>query len=284
MSKLLSIAWVAAVLLAVGCGGAGSHGGAGSVVNPAGAGAGSVSADLGGSSGPVVATVGDTPITRTAVNHWMATLAGGDYFELSGRQTIPIGLVSDPPNYAGCVARLEEGGANVPRARRRAQPSGVQLLKKCEQLYEALKGQATAELVRAEWLIGLDREEGVTATDAEVLRYFHQTDGQRFPNEAELREFLARKRESLGDELFLLRLDLLAQKAQKKLSAAGTQGFTEAERRWTARTTCRPGYVVTHCREYKEETSSTPSAAVLMEQVATLLTGRCTNLAACGKE
>src|SRR5690242_17751751 len=54
-----------------------------------------------GASGDVVARVGGAAITRAAVSHWMATLAGGDYYELSGRRPVPTGLVSDPPDYAG---------------------------------------------------------------------------------------------------------------------------------------------------------------------------------------
>ena len=57
-----------------------------------------------GSSGDVVARVGETAITRAAVSHWMGTLAGGDYYVMSSQHTVPAGLVSDPPDYAGCVA------------------------------------------------------------------------------------------------------------------------------------------------------------------------------------
>jgi hypothetical protein len=215
----------------------------------------------------------------------MATLAGGDYYELSGRHTVPAGLVSDPPDYAGCVARLEAAAASSPT--RGSKSTGTQLLAQCQQLYEALKLQATEVLVRAQLLIGLYREAGVTATDGEVLQYFKRTTAERFPDEAKFRRDLASRRESVSDELLLLKLDLLSQKFQQKTGAGGNQAsakLVEAEQRWNAKTSCSSGYVVQHCKQYTGESTSTPSPAVLMEQVARIATGRCINLAACGKQ
>jgi hypothetical protein len=266
----------AAGLALVGCGGSASGGGGmiGSSANTTG-------------SRDVVATVGDVPITRAAVSHWMQTLAGGDYYELSGRHTVPGELVSDPPDYPRCVASLEATAARSPK--KRPVPAGVKLLKKCQQLYQALRTQAITTLVRSQWVTSVVRDLGVTVSDAEVQKLFRETELSRFPSEAALRHDLATRKESIADDLLLLKLDLISQKVKPKLSEpGGQQRLAEAERRWTAKTSCQPEYVVVRCKQYRGpntlSTAASPSPAVLMEQVAVLATGRCVNLAACGRE
>jgi hypothetical protein len=210
----------------------------------------------------------------------MGTLAGGDYYELSGRHAVPAGLVSDPPDYAGCVARLETAAAGSPT--KGTKLTGTQLLAKCQQLYEALRLQAAAFLVRAQWIIGMAHEMGITVPDGEVLQSLKQSKA-RYPNETQFLRDLASRRESVSDELFILKLDLFSQKLQQKIGTESSK-LTEAEQRWNAKTSCKTRYVVQHCKQYKGESSALPSPAVLMEQVATIATGRCINLAACGKQ
>jgi len=242
--------------------------------------------DASGTSGEIVAQVGTTPITRAAVDHWMSTLAGGDYHQLSAKHTVPAGLVSDPPNYPACVAHLEAAIAHAPAGA--PKPSGVRLLKKCQQLYQALREQAVSLLVNDQWTLALARELGATASDGEVMQLFKRVRAEEFPTEAELQQYLASRRLSLADELFLLKVNLIAQKMLTKLVSEGKQGqarLTEAGQRWTAKTSCRAGYVVQHCKQFTgPRRSSSPPASVLMEQVAAIVSGRCTNLAACAKE
>ena len=238
----------------------------------------------GASSSDVVAQVGETSITKADLNHWMSTLAGGDFNEVSAKHTVPAGLVSEPPNYAACVARLEAVAANA--ATGRPKPAAAQLLSKCRQLYQALRLQALSYLVRAHWLIGLEGEVGVKATDEEVMQLFKEARAREFPKKGEFQQFLANTRRSLADEMFVTKLNLLSQKFQQKLTTGGKQmiaRFTEAGRKWTAKTNCRAGYVVQHCRQFtKEPPPSTPPPSILMEQVA-VITGRpCVNSPACG--
>jgi hypothetical protein len=239
----------------------------------------------GGGGDEVVARVGSEPITKAEVSHWMATLAGGSYYELSGRQTVPAGLVSDPPHYGQCVARLEAAAAAAPS--KKYQATGVQLLNKCRELNLQIRLAATALLVSVHFVFGLAKSWGVSATIAEALAALNQSNAARFPTPAALNAERAARRISLSDELLLMRKDVLANRLLAKLKAQQNGGFllrTEAE--WAARTDCKPGYVVEHCKQYKGEAAQgvTPSGAVLLEQVAALSTGRCTNLAACGKQ
>jgi hypothetical protein len=284
---------VALVLVLSACGGSSSSSSSANSSSSTGAGSTSdaaattASPTIGPASGEVVAKVGATPITKGQVNHWMATLAGGDYYELSRKHTIPANLVSDPPRYAVCVSQLEAAAAAAPR--KLYTVSGVQLLTKCRQLYQALRSQATAYLVRALFVDGLSSDFEVSATDPEVLAFYKRATATRFPNQEGVTRYLTDTRATLSDELLVDKLDLLSQKTLERIKAQGSEGQTALQRseaRWTAKTDCRAGYIVEHCKQYRGEpprTAANPPASVLMEQIAALAIGRCTNLAACGK-
>ncbi|HEY4452292.1 MAG TPA: hypothetical protein VGN13_11950 [Solirubrobacteraceae bacterium] len=219
------------------------------------------------------------------MSHWMSTLAGGDFYELSRGHTVPTGLVSDPPDYRACVAHLGASVAGPPTGR---PPSAAELLRKCSQLYAALREQAVSYLVNASWTIGLYGEVGIQATPGEVNRLFEQIRAREFPAATQLTHYLAARRWTLADELFVVRQDLLSQKVQARLSAGGQQAYaslTEHAQRWTAKTTCRAGYVVRHCAQFTESRTAgaAPSPAVLMEQIAALMGVSCTNEPACGR-
>jgi hypothetical protein len=274
-----ALALLAAVMTA--CGGSG-----GNTDGPSGS-SNVSSTSAGPGSGEVVARVGSTPITRATVNHWMATLAGGDYYELSAGHTVPEQLVSDPPRYGVCVSHLEAAAASAPF--KAVQPSGVQLLAKCRELYQALRSQAVTLLVEIEWIFGLAAEEGVTVTDAEVLAAYKNSTAERFPSPALLSRNQAAKRISISDELLLIRRDLLSERIVAKLKSKSGRlsGLSQLEARWRPRIDCRPGYVAEHCKQFNgapPPSPGRPPASILMEQVATLATGHCTNIPACGKQ
>lgn len=235
------------------------------------------------SSGDVVAQVGETSITKADLNHWMSTMAGGDFSEVSAKHTVPAGLVSEPPNYDACVARLEAVAANITTGR--PKPTPTQLLSKCRQLYQALRIQALTYLVRAHWLIGLESEVGIKVTDSEVMQLFKEVKAREYPKEGEFQHFLTSTRRSLADELFVTKLNLMSRKFQEKLATGGKQmitRFTEAGRKWTAKTNCHTGYIVQHCKQFtKEPPPTTPPPSVLMEQVAVITGLPCINGPAC---
>jgi hypothetical protein len=215
----------------------------------------------------------------------MMAFAGSDYNVVSHHATVPEGLVSDPPNYARCVAALEAAASKAPSASVRE--SGVQMVTKCRQLYEALRIQAASFLVSVGRTIGLGRDAGVTVTDGEVQRFFQGIKAREYPTEADLQRYLAGKRWTLPDLLLQAKLELLGTEILKKIATPqGRLKYTEAERRWTEKTSCRPGYVVEYCKQFKGGATypSTPPPSVLLEQVAALVTGHCVNLAACGKQ
>jgi hypothetical protein len=227
----------------------------------------------------VVAQVGHVPITRTVVGHWISALAGGDYFELSGGHAAPAGLVSDPPNYKRCVTVLQSAKSGAPARSQR--PTGAQLLRKCQQLYQALKTQAIAFLVDAQWAIASSRELGITATDAETRQVFEGTRRKLYGNDAALRRYLASRHLTLSDLLLQTRLNLLAQRTLQRLHSTGDRRaisaqFNETWARWTRRTSCNGGEIVEHCRQYRGGPTYpfSPPASVMIEQVAGLLARR----------
>lgn len=227
-------------------------------------------------------------ITRVEVNHWMSTLASQFYLNLSHGHVLPDGLVSDPPSYARCVSSLEATAAAAPE--KIPGVTGVVLLRKCRQMHRALKEQAMARLVRAQWIIGVAGEEGVKVSDAEVLATYRRASREQYPNPPEARQHLASAHTSVADELLLAKEELLANKMLEKVHAGGAQAqarFNQTQKRWIAKTSCHPGYIVQYCSQFTTEpapTAASPPATVLMEQVATLAAGHCINTAACSKQ
>jgi hypothetical protein len=239
-----------------------------------------------GGSSEVVAEVGGASITRAAVNHWMNTLAGGDYHEVSRGYTLPAGIVSEPPNYKACEARLKAAIAAAPKA----PPKPPELVTKCREIYSALKIQATSYLVKLQWLTAVYRAQGITTTPHEVLQFFksQRTEQPGYRTETELHEYLTTRHLTLADLLLILKLDLLYQKFAAKATKESGEArikLAEAEAHITAQTNCHSGFIVEYCKQYKKTQPTyptTPPPAILMEQVTALVTGRCINLAACG--
>lgn len=226
----------------------------------------------------VVARVGDVAITRPVVGHWISALAATDYYEMSGGHVAPASLVADPPSYERCVSSLQT--AQQAASARGATPPHAQLLRKCEQLYQAIKTQAIAFLVNAQWIIASDRDLGITASDAEVLRLFKQTKGRLYGSDASLKRFLATRGLTLTDLLLQTRLNLLGQRTLQRFQTTGDRQaisaeFNETWAKWDRRTSCNEGEIVKHCKQYKGGPTYpfSPPASVMIEQVARVAEG-----------
>jgi hypothetical protein len=220
----------------------------------------------GGIPGDAVAQVGSTAITKAALNRWMSTLAGGDFFELS-HITAPAGLVSDPPHYSTCVARLEKVTPNVAESK---------LTLQCQQLYRALKLQALSYLLTAQQTIAEDAERGITASEAEIQRDYGKVKAELFPTEADLKQYLAERDWTLSVEKFLIKRNVLSEKLARmvrekfKSEQAMEKYLLASNRKWVAKTTCRQGYMVPQCNGYKPVAaeSSIPAPATLVDDIA----------------
>jgi hypothetical protein len=206
----------------------------------------------------VVVRVGNESISKAMLEHWTAVEAVLAY-SAEPRGPAPEGVIPDPPRYAHCVAYL--GTASPPAGKAEAKPTTTQLKRACQQRYEALQHHVLDILITDDWLSGEGAAKGVTVSAGEV----GQAIARQFPTRADYQRFLRLTGEKASDEQLLIRGDLLSVKlGQLRESAVLKSGRSQAQERsalerigaeytarWTARTDCRPGYVVQECRQFK---------------------------------
>jgi hypothetical protein len=225
-------------------------------------------------SGDIVAQVGNTPISRALLNEWMEAVTGGDYFEHLSK-VAPRGLATDPPNYPRCIATAEK--IAVRSANGRLEATRAQLASKCRQLYQALKEQALALLISIFSRVGEGAEHGLHVSKAEVNKFFESVKARQFPTQADYQTYLAQRDWNQSIETLQLERNIITTKIQDKFQASGPNGqqalirfLINGMKKWTAKTTCRPGYVIAGCREYNssQKTSTTaPAPAPLLEEL-----------------
>jgi foldase protein PrsA len=175
-----------------------------------------LSACGGGIPGNAVVSVNGNAITNATFNHWMAVAANSSSASAAAGKPVPKAVVPDPPTYKACIAHLE---ATAPKpAKGQPKPTAATLKTQCEQQYTALKQQVLGYLISADWVIGEASDQGVKVTDKEVKKQFSQIKSQQFPKEADFQKFLTSTGYTVSDVLLRVKLDLLSQKIQKKVS------------------------------------------------------------------
>jgi foldase protein PrsA len=168
----------------------------------------------GGIPGNAVVSVNGTPITTATFNHWMQVAAGSSAAAAAGQAAKPV--VPDPPTYKACVAHLE---ATAPKpAKGQPKPTAATYKAQCAQQYTALKQQVLGFLISANWVLGEAGEKGVKVSDNEVKKQFNQIKSQQFPKEADFQKFLASSGQTVSDLLLRVKLDMLSQKIQQKVT------------------------------------------------------------------
>jgi hypothetical protein len=236
--------------------------------------------DISGDASLVVAKVGNMTITRAALNHWMSTNVAGDYYEHVGYRA-PHGLVSDPPSYPACVSAIEAIGPPRATGGRPAQVR-AQVERQCWLLYQGIKQQALGDLIHGLWAMEEDAQQGINVTEEDVAQRLARMKAERFPTEAAFKTFLADGGLTLNDERYLIKRTLLsarleeqrvrmlhnANKGAEAVERTLIELYVKSIKTWTARTDCIPGYVVQGCRGFKASTSTLPSPAALLEQIA----------------
>ncbi|HWY17444.1 MAG TPA: hypothetical protein VNY27_01905 [Solirubrobacteraceae bacterium] len=120
--------------------------------------------------------------------------------------------------------------------------------------------EALAFLITSEWVLGEAAARKVAVSEAEVKQRFGRIKQQSFAKAGAFAKFLAKSGETEGDLLARVRLELLQARIVAQVSAgkSGSQGkaalagFERAfQRHWRGYTTCKPGYVMEDCSEYK---------------------------------
>jgi len=217
-----------------------------------------------------VIRVGHTPITRATVGHWMEVLAAGDYRSELAKPP-PAGLVSDPANYSRCVRAVRRQSA---KAESKAEADKKANL--CRQLYAAVKLQAVNFLTNAAWYAEDAKEHGEKVTDKEIERKYLLTKRREYPAPGQLEHFLAELHRTRADEYYLLKRNILAIKLLERLQRqhvdlhsrnVATKLAEEWQAKWTARTSCGPGYVASQCKQYKGP-ETVPAPDTILQQLA----------------
>jgi Raf kinase inhibitor-like YbhB/YbcL family protein len=132
--------------------------------------------------------------------------------------------------------------------------------------------RALSFLITSQWVIGEAATRGISVSDAEVKDRFAQIAKQSFPKAGALKQFLAKSGESEADLLARVKVELLESRIAAKVTAgkSGAQAkavlasFQKAfQEHWKHYTTCKPGYVMEDCSEYKgkpEDLAATSSS------------------------
>jgi hypothetical protein len=154
----------------------------------------------------------------------------------------------------------------------RPKPTTAQLKALCEQKYRAIQRHMLDILITDYWVAEEAANKRLKVTAKEV----QQALDRQFPTQARFHEFLAITGERPSDQRSIIEHKLLLEKLQWSVSPL--RGHTgpeseqmanqvdlsiaklsdDMERKWTPQTSCRAGYVVSECKQYKDR--QTPSA------------------------
>lgn len=199
-------------------------------------------------SSAVVAHVGGQAITQGYLDHWMAVIARRQY-EATPRGAVPAGVVPDPPNYKACAAFL--------RAETPTSATAGSLVRQCATEYRSLRGLALGSVITGYWLIDEGKARGFAVTDAEVDRRVAGIVQREYGGEAKFRRYLRITGETEADQRFRARIKLFSAKIEHELLADGSGGQAylrfaeEFPKKWAPKTTCKAGFVVPNCSEYR---------------------------------
>ncbi len=214
----------------------------------------------------VVVRVDADSITRAMVVQWMREKIGQFFYEYASRRP-PARLVTEPADYAACVASLEAIAPHFGAAAHQAAPTSAQLMSKCEDLYTSFKEDALLYLIPSYWTISFMAEHGLKVSEPELQRALRATEAKAQRHGATFEEFLVSHARTLAQERFLTMIELLRQKLNEGVRRRGR--FAKEAITATVVARCRPGYVVSYCRGYKPRTSGTTiDGSVILEEIA----------------
>lgn len=213
----------------------------------------------------------DASISKATLNHWMQSMAGGDFRESIGAAG-PRGLVSDPADYKRCTSASK---LVAPRSFfNQLRLSAAQINQKCRELYRSIKAQALSFLISVQWAVAEGAEQGIEVTDADVRHAFERLRKVEYPTEQDLRKYLTERQWSLSDIFYQLKHHVLVTRLLTQLEKAGggervhVKLVLERYNSMIANTSCMPGYVVPNCNEYHGPPTVSPAPnAILKEMV-----------------
>jgi len=194
-------------------------------------------------------------IAKGTFEHWMHVTASRDY-ELRPRHPVPSWTLPDAPQYTRCIAHLKATAGTLASA-----PPGTpeaSLKKLCEQRYEELRQQVLGSLISGEWLIGEGETLGLTATQKAIEQRMERARRNGYHSEAEFQRDLSLAGETVADQLFRSKIKVFSEAIERRYTSKGAPALqaliSGLPKRWAAKTSCRPGYIVPNCRQYKGPT------------------------------
>jgi hypothetical protein len=214
-------------------------------------------------------------ITKATLDHWMKSLVATDFRQNVGTKA-PLGLVAEPADYPKCAEAAKKVIARDFTGKLKL--SDAEISKKCHLLYQTVKAQALARLLSVQWTVLEGEEAGLKVSAAELQREFKRFSRESYGSPAGQRKYLAERGMSVADVLYQLKESMLVRrilpKFQARVAKAGGGERTYARlalvryRGLIAKTTCKPGYVVLGCKEYREPAVALPSPSVILEGFA----------------
>lgn len=233
-------------------------------------------AGCGGSSDSLVSFRGSSAsISRATLDHWMRTTVSADYRARIGTKA-PLGLASEPAKASECVAAAQK---IVPHdSRGKSKLSDSLIASKCHELHEAIKEQALGALITSQWTAIEAAQAGIHVSPAQLHAAFERYRNQDLPTEAELQKYLAERNWGVSDMIFEVKQRLfeagLKPKFEAEVKRAGGTDAAYAKlalaqyRSHVAKTSCKDGYVVSGCKEYREPPEGAPVPNLILEAFA----------------
>ena len=120
--------------------------------------------------------------------------------------------------------------------------------------------RALSFLITSQWVIGEAAARKLAVSETEVKQHLAKLEQQSFPKAGALQKFLASSHETEADLLARVRVELLQSRIAAQVTAGKPAGqrtsilasFQKAfQRAWKGRTTCKAGYVMEDCSQYK---------------------------------
>jgi phosphatidylethanolamine-binding protein (PEBP) family uncharacterized protein len=120
--------------------------------------------------------------------------------------------------------------------------------------------QALGFLITSEWVLGEAAARRMTVTEVAVKQRFAQLVHRSFPKAGALRKYLAKSGETEADLLARIKVELLASRIAAKITSGKSSSLRTAllagfeknfQSHWKSLTSCKAGYVMEDCRQYK---------------------------------
>ena len=170
--------------------------------------------------GNSVAVMAGNPITTAAFNHWMFVAAKGN---ASQSTSAPVIVPNDPPDFSSCIAQVRAADPVACKTPDKA------IKADCAELFSSLSSQVMNFLITAYWYQAQAHKDGITVTQAEVLKALATAKKQEFPTAAQFTAFLAATGQTLQDIYFRLRVSQIYTKLiahyTKKVTPAAIQAY-----------------------------------------------------------